>query len=72
MATVVFPEAIQGTELRAGEHVIAAGKSDDSISRAIRRLLDEPGLARRPAVAGRRFVAEHHNWRTIAQGSSRC
>ncbi len=68
LATVVFPEAIHGTDLRAGEHVIAAGKSDDSISRAIRQLVDEPGLARGLAIAGRRFVSARHNWRTIARG----
>jgi glycosyltransferase involved in cell wall biosynthesis len=68
LATVVFPETIHGTDLRPDEHVLSAGKSDDSISRVIRRLVDDPGLARGLATAGRRFVSERHNWRTIARG----
>ena len=51
-----FPEAIHGTDLRAGEHVIAADKSDDSISRSIVSWLPSPAW---PA-----------GWRSRGAGSS--
>src|SRR5205807_291022 len=66
LATVAFAEAIHGTELRDGEHVLVAEKNEDALARAVRRLVDEQELAAALAAAGRRFVCEHHNWTSIA------
>jgi glycosyltransferase involved in cell wall biosynthesis len=68
LATVVFKEAIAGTALVEGEHVLVPGKSDDGLGRAVRRLADEPGLATELGSAGRRFVCAHHDWKTLARG----
>jgi glycosyltransferase involved in cell wall biosynthesis len=67
LATVVFAETIQGTALRDGEHVMVAEKSEAALERAVRRLVDEPGLSNALAAAGRRFVSVRHDWKAIAR-----
>ncbi len=67
LATVAFAETIRGTTLRDGEHVIVAEKSEAALERAVRRLVDEPGLANALATAGRRFVSIRHDWKAIAR-----
>ena len=46
LATVVFAETICGTELRHGEHVNVAAKTEDALRDCPRRLVDEPNRAR--------------------------
>ena len=66
LPSVVFAETIHGTELRDGEHVIRAAKSEAALEHAIRRISDEPALAATLGAAGRRFVCAHHDWTAIA------
>ncbi len=66
LATVVFAETIRGTELRDEEHVLVVEKDDDSLDRAITRLLEDSRFAETLAAAGRRFACEHHDWPALA------
>jgi glycosyltransferase involved in cell wall biosynthesis len=68
LATVVFAEAIRGTQLQPDEHLLVAEKNDDALERTVCRLVAEPSFATALGAAGRRFVSEHHDWRTIARG----
>jgi polysaccharide biosynthesis protein PslH len=67
LATIVFAEAIHGTELRDGEHVVVAEKNEEALGRAVRRLVDEPRVASALAAAGHEFVCQHHDWKAIAR-----
>jgi polysaccharide biosynthesis protein PslH len=67
LATVAFEEAIAGTALVDGEHVLVAENTRDGLGRALRRLVDDPGLATRLGGAGRRFVSAHHDWKALAR-----
>jgi glycosyltransferase involved in cell wall biosynthesis len=67
LATIVFAEAIHGTNLRDGEHVIVAEKDDGALGRAVGFLLENPLQARALAAAGRRFACACHDWRAIAR-----
>jgi len=68
LPTVAFAEATAGTELRDGEHVLLAEKSQDALAGAVRRLVDEPRFANELGAAGRRFVCAHYDWKAIARG----
>jgi glycosyltransferase involved in cell wall biosynthesis len=67
LGTVTFAEAIHGTALRHGEHVLVTEKSQRALGHAVRRLADEPGVADALGAAGRRFVSDHHDWKAIAR-----
>lgn len=65
LPTVAFGEAVRGTMLRDGEHVVVVPEDDASLVSAVRSLLDDPALAERLGAAGRAFVEDHHDWRPI-------
>jgi glycosyltransferase involved in cell wall biosynthesis len=67
LPAVAFAEALYGTALEHGKHLLVAGKSEQALVSALDRLLDDPDFADRLAREGRRYVAEHHSWRRIAQ-----
>jgi len=67
LATVVFAEAVRGTSLKNGEHVLVVEKNEGALGRAIRGLVDEPGAASALARTGRRFVCDRHDWKVIAR-----
>jgi glycosyltransferase involved in cell wall biosynthesis len=67
LPSVVFEETIRGTELRDGEHVVVAEKTEPALDSAVRQLLGDPGRASALASAGRRFVMEKHDWEDIGR-----
>ena len=67
LPVVAFAEALHGTGLTDGEHALVAEKTDAALARAIQRLLDDDALAGRLAAAGRAFVENGHDWRTLAR-----
>jgi sugar transferase (PEP-CTERM/EpsH1 system associated) len=60
-AVVASPEALEGINVRVGEHVIDAA-SPRRWSDEIVRLLNDATARQRLAQAGRRFVVDHHAW----------
>jgi glycosyltransferase involved in cell wall biosynthesis len=71
LPTVVFAEAIEGTALADGEHVLVAEKSESAVVDAVRRIVRDQALERGLASRGRTFVVAHHDWRAIADGLER-
>jgi glycosyltransferase involved in cell wall biosynthesis len=67
LPNVVFEETIRGTELRDGEHVVVADKTELALDSAVRELLGDPARARELGSAGRRFVVEKHDWEDIGR-----
>ena len=67
LPNVVFEETIRGTELRDGEHVVVAEKTELALDSVVRQLLSDPSRADALASAGRRFVVEKHDWVDIAR-----
>jgi polysaccharide biosynthesis protein PslH len=68
LPTVAFAETVRGTALRAGEHVVVAGKDVAALTRALHELLGDRPRARALGTAGREHVVAHHDWRPIAAG----
>ncbi|MBA3659660.1 MAG: glycosyltransferase family 4 protein [Gemmatimonadales bacterium] len=62
-----IPEAV--TDGKTG--LVVDPCSDVEVRDAIRRLLDDPGLARRLGEAGRDAVERHYNWDRVASDLSR-
>jgi glycosyltransferase involved in cell wall biosynthesis len=54
----------EGLDVRDGVHLLIAD-DDDALAGAARRLLDDPALGERLAIAAARLVAEHYDWRSI-------
>jgi glycosyltransferase involved in cell wall biosynthesis len=71
LPTVVFEEALHGTDLAPGEHVVVAPKSVDGLVAALDRLAREPEEAARIGAAARRHAEEHHDWRRSAEAVER-
>ena len=67
LPSVVFEEALHGTRLTPGEHVLVAGKDQRALKAALDRLTGEPNLAVALAGAGREYVRRHHDWRLISE-----
>ncbi len=66
-ATPVVATRAACAALRAvpGEHLLVADDAD-ALAASVLRLLDDPALARRLGVAGRRYVEAQHDWRAVA------
>lgn len=62
LPTVAFAEALQGLDLRDGEHLLVAGKSERSLLQALDHLRLDSALAKRLRCAGRRHVENRHAW----------
>jgi glycosyltransferase involved in cell wall biosynthesis len=58
---VCSPVAVEGLDVRAGEHLLV-GETDEEIADAIVRLLDEPRLGAALARRGRALVRERYAW----------
>jgi glycosyltransferase involved in cell wall biosynthesis len=67
LPTVVFPETMQG-EVRHGEQVWVAEKTEDALVAAVSRMLDDGETAGRLGATGRAFVVAHHDWKDLADG----
>jgi glycosyltransferase involved in cell wall biosynthesis len=67
LPNVVFEETIRGTELRDGEHVVVAEKTEPALDSVVRQLLSDPSRADALGSAGRRFVVEKHDWVDIGR-----
>lgn len=68
LPTVAFAESIHGLDVRDGEHLLIAGRSEAEWLAALDLLADDSGLARRLGHAAAAFVARHHDWDRIAEG----
>ena len=64
--TLAFEDSLLGLGLRDGEHLLLARRTRESLLEALRRLVNDRALRNRLGAAGRRYVAEHHDWRTSA------
>ncbi len=64
---VAFSEALHGTGLVPGEHVLIAEKAEESLVRAIQQVFHDPKLAERLGASGRAFVVARHDWKAIAR-----
>ena len=64
---VCSPVALEGLDLRPGEHLLV-GESDEDIATAIVRLLGDPGLAASLARRGRARVEERYAWEANLTG----
>jgi glycosyltransferase involved in cell wall biosynthesis len=58
---VCSPLAVEGLELADEQHLLVA-ESDEGLATALRRLIDDPPLARRLAAEGRRMVETRYAW----------
>ncbi|MEO8899661.1 MAG: glycosyltransferase family 4 protein [Candidatus Dormibacter sp.] len=67
LPTVVFEEALKGTDARHGEHVLAADKSTDGVATAVQALISDPALAARIGAGGRQLVVERYSWQQGAR-----
>jgi glycosyltransferase involved in cell wall biosynthesis len=67
LPTVAFAEALEGLDLRDGEHLLVAGKSERSLLQALNHLRLDGALAKRLRCAGRRHVEDRHAWAVIAR-----
>jgi glycosyltransferase involved in cell wall biosynthesis len=56
----------EGIDVRDGEHLLIADTPED-FAAAVRRLLDDPGLAARIGAAGRRRVRERYDWELVVE-----
>lgn len=63
-ACVATQIAVEGLDVRHDEHVLIAD-GDDELAAAIVRLLREPALAARLAVAARQLVETDHVWSSV-------
>ena len=66
LPTVAFAESLHGTDLREGQHVLVAEKTQRDLLTALDRLVSEPDLARRLGAAARAFMVEGHDWKQSA------
>jgi sugar transferase (PEP-CTERM/EpsH1 system associated) len=62
---VTTPQTRTALLARAGEHFFI-GEDTDDFARQMLRLLNDHRLAARVGEAGRRYVAEHHDWNRLA------
>ena len=58
---VCSPLAVEGLELADERHLLVA-ESDEGLAAALRRLIDDPQLARRLAAEGRRLIETRYAW----------
>lgn len=65
LPTVTFAEALDGLDLREGEHVLVAEKSERSLLMALERLRLDDALARRISQRARRHVENRYAWAEI-------
>jgi glycosyltransferase involved in cell wall biosynthesis len=63
---VVFSEALHGTGLEDGRHVLVAGKSEHELLEALARLTTDAELAGGLGSRGRAYVVDHHDARLAA------
>ena len=71
LPSVTFEEALHGTRLIPGEHVMVAAKDEGALLAALNGMLDAPELAERLGRAGRDFICRNHDWRRIADSLDR-
>src|SRR5205807_1379668 len=64
--TLAFEDSLLGLGLRHGEHLLLARRTRESLLDSLRQLLNDSALRNRLGVAGRHYVAEHHDWRASA------
>lgn len=64
---VTTPVGAEGLGALPGRHLLVADDAD-GFARAIRRLLEDEGLAHELAAAGRSFVETHFDWDAVAAG----
>jgi glycosyltransferase involved in cell wall biosynthesis len=67
LPSVVFEEALHGTDFRHGEEVWIAEKSISALTTAVSRLLEDQALADRLSVQGRELVVVQHDWKDSAR-----
>jgi glycosyltransferase involved in cell wall biosynthesis len=67
---VASPLAIRGTSLTDGVDVLV-GESAEEVADLIVGLLVDDTLRRRLSSAGRKYVADHHSWSSVAYRFSR-
>lgn len=66
LPTVAFEEALGGTDIRDGDHLVVTDKTADALLEALHTLVDDVDLAARLGAAGRRLVEERYDWDAIA------
>lgn len=64
---VAFPESVQGTTFRDGDHLLVAEKTPAALAGALSRLLHDPDTAERLGAAARAHAVEHYDWDVIAR-----
>jgi glycosyltransferase involved in cell wall biosynthesis len=62
LPTVTFGEALTGTALEDGEHVLVTEKGQRAVVAALERLAADRDLGARLGAAARAHVVEHHTW----------
>ena len=67
LPTVAFAESIHGLDVKEGEHLLVAGRSEAEWLAALHLLADDSGLAHRLGRAAAAFVARHHDWSRISE-----
>ena len=63
---VAFEKALEGLDLRDGEHLLVSRPSTHELLAALHRLADDPELAAHLGGAARRFAEDHLDWRPIS------
>lgn len=71
LPSVTFAEALDGLDLRDGEHVLVAGKSERSLLAALERLRLDGALARRLSQRARHHIENRFDWAEIGRGLER-
>ena len=66
LPTVAFAESLHGLEIRDGEHVIVASKTEESLLAALQLLVDDPGIRAHLARKAREIAVERYDWGRIA------
>ena len=62
-----FAESIRGTTFQADEHLLVAEHDAGALAAAVRRLLNEPGMAEQLGQAAHVHAARHYDWAVIAR-----
>jgi glycosyltransferase involved in cell wall biosynthesis len=62
LPTVTFGEALTGTALEDGEHVLVTEKGERAVVAALERLAADSDLGARLGAAARAHIVEHHTW----------
>jgi glycosyltransferase involved in cell wall biosynthesis len=67
LPAVAFAESLHGTDLRHGEHLLVAEKSEAALLASLERLAADRGLAAELGARARAFIEERHDWRRSAE-----